>query len=619
MVLTYGFLVLVAVLFSSMVLSNFSRLYLRSEITESNSRLLNQVRIFFDYSLIRPVKGLIASRLLGGSEDLPPLNIDTGGVPPDAFTLYQLSRSLRTFSSLSPLITSALVYYPGADTVITSEHGAFIGVESQGVGVQRMPFYPMYWGLKGNASGSGWLTEGLLCYYQALPLFESGEGKTVYLAVSLDTARIRAEIERITGSPEIVAAAAGPGGVFFSVGEDASVFPGVGTGESGFMVIDSGGRRFGVSWVRSSEEDWTYYLKIPFDIINQRVTGFGRISVILLAAVLMFAFAAVAYATTRLYRPLRSIVDAVTKQAGIGGKSGNELALIEEAFSGLTTRVAERDQALAENRPLIIHKSIIDIIFGYTEGHAGIEEKLSLAGLFGRAFRVAVIALDSGPYGEFTAEMKEFVILRFSEAVRSSVGEPSRLIRYAPWCLVLIAPSRINLGKDRLGPFTRIDLEGFSLRANAAEEDEPVAAEDIHSTFNALQDVERYGGVYGYGLYLKGSEIRRNESSGESVDPKRFAYLKGLLLGGSYDEFLTGLSEDLGRFKQGGYSCDSIETYLYEVSSLMRGLRDSVPEAAVIGRPPPSFSAESKQSGKTAYPQRTGILSPGSVRISRSR
>ena len=258
MALTYGFLVLVAVLFASITLSVFSGIYLKSEINESNTRLLKQVRIFFDYSVIQTVKGLIASRLLGGSEEASPLVLETRSLPPDGYTLYQLSKSLKTFSTYSPMIKTVLLYYPKVDTLITSEEGAFVNVSEQGVTIKNFPFYSWYERLRGQTASSGWITDPHLGYFQALPIFGEEEQKTVLLAVIIDVERVRNEIQRITDSPDIHVFVMNSGGIFFGTGNTISRFPSPGKDSYGFTVLRENNRKFGVSWVRSFEEDWIY-------------------------------------------------------------------------------------------------------------------------------------------------------------------------------------------------------------------------------------------------------------------------------------------------------------------------------------------------------------------------
>ncbi|WP_274649035.1 response regulator transcription factor [Paenibacillus humicola] len=100
--------------------------------------------------------------------------------------------------------------------------------------------------------------------------------------------------------------------------------------ESGFKTLKESGEQVGVTFIRSSYNDWTYLSISPFRQITKDSRAIGSIVLVICLVMLLFIVILALLGSRKMYRPIAQIYEFAA-ESGLGGR-GDELELIRRQF-----------------------------------------------------------------------------------------------------------------------------------------------------------------------------------------------------------------------------------------------------------------------------------------------
>ena len=560
MLTAYAFFTVGAILLSSLALLGYARTFLRDEIEISNRRLLAQVQIFMDRSVIQEVYGVVNREFL---------NPATSGVIADFFTMREqppdfylyLKNALSGISLSSDYIDSIYLHRIRDGTLVHSEAGVTFDVSSRklpNLGPINLQILELAHGIEGH---SAWISPDenlgfprarpIVSYVRTIPLYGPREQSAGYVIINVDEAAVIRAIQEIhyTENSELMTIDAWGrvlthtrrGALFQPLPFDASPIT---AEQSGFLVSSVRRQPVGISWIKSTAGDWYYVSLTAMSTLNQRLLSLRKMTMIVLLIAVVFSLTVLIALTFLLYRPLRRLVFAMRRQLDVPSEDKGDIDFISDAFSGLLNRVGEMQETLDENRKLIEHKMINDILLGNVKDPAAILRRIAYVGLDAHPpeFSILLIDIERRRFQLLRYGPREYVTLRVNDLIRDFFNRAAISVSYEPGRVAALVEAQRTAGMEDIASLVRLIEDRIGLRSNAAWSACASPPKALARSFSAMRSLEHYGFIHGYGNVFSMSDLEDMEKNTIEIGVQEILRVQDLVRTGRADEFSAFLS-----------------------------------------------------------------------------
>ena len=592
MLTAYAVFTIGMVLASSLVLAGYSRSFLREEIESSNRHLLSQVQILIDRTVVQEIYGIINRIFLNSvtSSEISDFFMQHRHQPD--FFLY-LKNAISYIAINSEFIDSIYLYRLDDDTLVESEGGVtFFISDRRGLSpglinadileMVRMGEIRQAWISPAENTGFP-ASRPAISYIRGIPLY-GDDPRRGYIIFNVDESVVVRGVQEIYNvrSSEILAVDAS-GHILFHT-DRSSLFESVPAavlsrlhGNSGFSVLTIRQRQIGVSWVHSAITDWYYLSLTPLDTLNRRLVTLRKMTSIIMTIAIAFSIIIMVPLTIRLYRPFRNLVFMVRNRLNSTYDGKTDLEFISSTITGLMTRVDEMEQALEENRSLIEHKMMNDILTGNVMEREALLRRIRYLGLDTNPplFTVLLLEIDRSKFTELHYGPREYLTIRLNTLIGEFFGNRAISVTYAPGRFGAILEAGSMVHASDMDSLLHLVEDRTGMRSNIAWNPEYCQSEGLADVWSRLRLIEYYAYTLGYGNAFPLAVLEQMERCPIELSLRESARIEALLRSGRLDEFFKFLTEFNIQVVKERYSHTSVALCVAQLHSLvLRVFRD---------------------------------------------
>lgn len=387
---------MVIVISSSFFLMSYLNDNLKKEIYKSNKSLLTQIQIYSDTYLIERVHALVTERFLDISQDKYIYDFFSDGYSNPMGTIYRIHANISNTLINNGFIDSIYVYRKSDQAIVSSREG-FVNARDLPRGTTK-GFIDVELINKAMSSPENriWVSpyenfntnqgSAIISLTQSIPMLSSAEDRLGCIVININEEAFFNSISKISDTNDGELMVIDQNGKIFAHNNNSMLFNGLNpyeeirgllSGHEGFAVATYHGKPAGVSWVKSSLNDWYFVSIVPLHTLNRQLMVVKQFSIIVLAIIIILGLMGLNIITNWLYKPLKTIIyaakDKFTLQDGL-----NDLELIRGVIANLSTKVEEMESLLQKNEGLIENKIATDMLNGNFRDESELNHRLYL-------------------------------------------------------------------------------------------------------------------------------------------------------------------------------------------------------------------------------------------------
>ena len=423
-------LILVVPLVAASIINREFIVIMEDDARRANLGILEQCRDTLDGRLSE-IDGMIANLSL--NSDIVSLIASTESIDRIIWKVARAQKLLYPYIATNGFLAEFFIYIRNSNAII-SPFTSYIRLENVYGGIIRygdldydafharlLSGYHSLEYLPATRVMLGGKTRSALLCLQSLPLGSFSDVKA-NLLVFIDEDRIRDLLSRLRieeGGWAYIADKEGR--VLVSLGRSRE---GIGPGEIESAlrekIIESrySGKKMIISCTTSPNNEWTYVAAVPYAVVMSRVDRVRRLSLFVVAAMVLVGFLASLALALRSSRPLRNVMGLLG-----GSLGGCEYGQIEDSVSELISRNESMTRSAAERLPLLRSAFLDRLLRGEFADAREAEASMSQAGLCVTGSSFAVLLLRVDGYRE-SASREVLEELRMKKALaRAALGE----------------------------------------------------------------------------------------------------------------------------------------------------------------------------------------------------
>lgn len=299
--------------------------------------------------------------------------------------------------------------------------------------------------------------------------------------------------------------------------------------DDGFKTLKIKEELVGVSWVKSSINDWKYISIVPINMLNRQLFVTKQFAFLVIGVVLIFSFCCLNIITSRLYKPLNILIKSTRDKFGTTRdnldfqRTNDEITYINGIISNLYKRVEEMENTLYDNRRLIEYGIAMDILNGNIADKDEIKKTLEIANINFK-YKYCLIMLTEIKNQQFLKlplEQRKFVTYKMIELI-------NRGFRNKSACISVCHPSNNIIticnfdDYDTVYNSAAITLKlletDFKLSYNIAISEPVLDLLVLNRVYDTTAGYLKYSFIYGYGNIFTHHMINKLEFSDNKSD-----------------------------------------------------------------------------------------------------
>ncbi len=579
----YALIAMLMVVASSLLTVHYAEDFLQTEIQRADQHLLSQVRVFYDHSLVREVLGIVNREFL---------NRYTAGHiaaffserddPPEYY--FHLTNVLTNIALNSEYVDSIYLYRVRDDVLAASEAGVTFGVSGRHglspaplnialIAQARIRSESWFWLTPAQNHGFG-ASGPQLTFVRRIPLYGGSESPDGWVFVNIDAALVMSRVISLYVTQPAELAVVDSAGRVISHSDPSLLYEPL-SGDlasllgppGGFATATVRGQESVVSWTMSEMTDWYFVSRTPVSELSARLLRLRRLSTAVVAAALVLTVLLVVALSTRLFRPLRRVVEQLRVRFSAESIAVGDMEHIGDAVRRLLDQVEQMDETLEQNRRLIEHKTIGDIVFGNAVSAESVVRRITYLGLPVEPPRLGLmlVAFDNRVFKHLRFDPREYVVLQAGSIIQRFFENDARCASHEPAKMVALIGAAAYRKTPRVSSLMEQLTESLGMQCIITYCDQPVVPAEIAATFERLRPFDRYALLHGYGRVISGSALETMEARGLEVPPQEFTRLETLLRARNTHGFVDAAREIANRVRDTRCSFDSARAVLRQL------------------------------------------------------
>lgn len=556
-----------------------------AKILEANTHMLRQVAVYGDQGLYQNVMRIINDHILN---DFTRSGFSRFYLNPEAMTQYDYYQCYMGVYDLyvkDPLIRSVTLYRYIDDYLIDSGYGLKSAANTHAAALDRIFPYTNYITMASGSDQSMLLCppaalEGTarpyLTLFRAVPLYGTLTDGSGFIAVSLDQAAFLNEAAKLYPVDGAFVMLDELGNVLLSAhGEGAShteLIPlALNALESGAANarFSHAGDEYCALGVTGALSGWRYICVSQLSSLVYESTRAKQF--IMLASIILLGVGLIIVhgISRRVYRPLKHLRNRAT-----GGNLTHEddIAVIGKVLGILEDKVDDMENAVRENRDVLIYKAMMDLLHGGSTDEADICQRLALSGTQFTLtyFCVMVTEFQSSVFYKLDLKQREYIVAKAKSFAQNWFDE--RVLQLSESQPANRVVTLINLRDDqyqallmRRAELLRAVQPDVYMSVNIAVSPLMSALSEVPAAYAKTCEAFEYSYLYGYGNVFLPDEIKLWETRDWAADWASFQRYEGLLRAGEQRELDALMDEWMRLIKEGGYSHKSAASFIMQL------------------------------------------------------
>lgn len=557
------------------------------EVNESNKRLLTQVQIYTDKYLLEKINSIISENFLYVKSNSILLNFYGDKNPRSNNSILEVYNSISNISVNYDFIDSICLYRSYSNTIVSTEEGVIFNASPDSE--RHIALYidyikrllpenqTKYW-LSPLENNDFYNTSPIITYVQSIPIYSPNKSCDGLFIININQSLLFKSINKIYGHDGELMVIDDEGRLFAHSDssklrekiKSAGYLENVLGSNEGFLTTTINGTSYGITWVKSSSNNWRYISVVPMKALTQRAVAVKQVVLIILAFVLFFSFIGLNLITSRLYKPLKTLTKKVSENFNIVNKDENELNYINNVFSHLANKVDDMGATIKNNQEIIKYKAVIDILYGNMHDETEIQNRLNLleTPIESNFYAVIIFEIDSQVTLKASAEQLEYISAKSNILVNSYLSGKCNYITicHPSNCITAIVgfdsadPTCINLNK--LIKTLENEL-GINFNINISKPSKLLT--QLSKLFISTRDQLKYSYIYNYGNIFTYSILDKYESNNTGLDPNLLIQMESLLKSCKIDKLKVLIEEQISFIKTKGLSYNYTQSLLLQI------------------------------------------------------
>lgn len=543
MFLSYSLFTLMAISVTSFIMINYYNGNLSQEIAKSDRRLLMQVKISSDILIGDKVQSVIMDKFLDVSRDKNILDFFYSSSADETKVLLQVYDTVSSITFGNSFIDSIYIYRKSDDSLISSREGIIFSVSSLTNPERKCVNINTVTKIMSSSENKYWITPSenseywgkkrIISFAQSIPYFSHSE-KIGCVIININEEMFFKSInngsDKSTGQLVVI----GPDGKIFSHSDPLELFQNHGnisypreilSKDEGFITYTMNGKTFGISWLKSSLNDWRYVSITPIDALNRQVLIAKQFAIFVTLLVILTSIIFLRFITSFLYRPFKQFLKVLTKGLPVQVEANtDDLATINKLITNLSDKVEEMDETIRQNHGVIEYKIALDMIYG--RNFNSLEEVNERLKILHKSFEfhnfsIIVSEIDGHGLEKLNTEQYEFIIYKIINLINDFLS---------PDCIHL----SISIQHNRIVTITNYenieDFQGILSRLMETLKDDPGISCNIalsnptsdvlklSKIFEEASNCLKYGYIYNYGNIFTCDRIEQLENNNKCFD-----------------------------------------------------------------------------------------------------
>lgn len=596
MVTLYSLFTIIAIVSTSLFLMNYLNKSLEKEIYKSNKSLLTQVRIFSDTYLLEKVKSLVVERCLDISGDKAISDFFNSDIP-DRVRIESLLRikesafnsTINTFD----FIDSTYFYCKTNDTVVSSQgiiaFNIFCQDNSSRTYVNN-DIIKKAMSLPENQNWTNplenkffWGNTPYISFSQSIPINAMPEERIGCIIVNLNQKMFFKSIDKIYDTNNGNLIIIDSKGRLFAHSDTSKIFEevkmddylkGFVSNNDGFLVSSINNKTVGISWVKSTVNDWIYVSIVPIEILNKEIFVTQQFLLAIVGIIVILSFLGLNIITLILYKPINLLIGKIKTSFYFHDEGGNELSIINNVINNLSSHVVEMESALIENKQLIKYKLVIDILHNNIKTEDEIKSRLDLIDKnFGLKYYCLVLTeIDNKMFSKLPLDQQEFVTLKITDLINIFFSTKCNCIsvRHPSNCIVAI----VNIEEyasilSSLDNLMLLLMNEFELAYNIALSESVMEILSIGTLYPATSNYFKYSFIHGFGNIFTSENIANYESNNGDFDLTNLTSLEAQMKSSKIRSIKEDVLNLAARLKQGGFAYNYVQSVMLQIINLI--------------------------------------------------
>ena len=538
MLLIYFVFTFVVVLSSSYVLTGYLNKTLEKEIYKSNTHLLNQVKIFADTYLLEKVYSIVTEKFLDISKDENISDFYSSNNRDNAGTLYRVYNNIENTKVNNNFIDTISIYRKSDDTLVSSREGICFNVSSPASNVKDSIDTGLIKQIMSSSESQKWISpqennvtiksKPVISFTQAIPMLSSMDERLGCVIINIDADVFFKSLSNIPSANNI--------GDLLIIDSKGNLFANSNLGsfaegleDDGFQTLKIKEELVGVSWVKSTMNDWKYISIVPINMLNRQLFVTKQFAFLVIGIVLVFSFCCLNIITSRLYKPLNTLIKSTRDKFGTTRDNldiqhtSDEITYINGIILNLSKRVEEMENTLYDNRRLIEYGIAMDILNGNIVDKDEIKKTLEIADISFK-YKYCLIMLTeikNQLFLKLPLEQRKFVTYKMIELINKSFKNKCTCISvcHPSNCIITIC-NFDDYDTVYSSATTTLKLleKDFNLSYNIAISEPVLDLLVLDRIYDSAAGYLKYGFIYGYGNIFTHDMINKFESNNNKSD-----------------------------------------------------------------------------------------------------
>lgn len=596
MVTLYSLFTIVAIVSTSLFLMNYLNKSLEKEIYKLNKSLLTQVQIFSDTYLLEKVKSLVVEKCLDISGDNA-ISDFFHSETPDRVSVKSLlgikdsafNSSINTYD----FIDSTYFYRKMNDTVVSSQGVIVTDVFNQGNTSKAYINAEIISKAMSSRDNQNWTSprenkafwgnSPYISFSQCIPINASPDQRKGCVVVNINQQIFFKSIDKIYGTNNGDLIIIDSKGRLFAHSDASKIFEDAKINNhlddfllsnDGFLVSSFNNKTVGISWVKSTVNNWIYVSIVPIETLNKEIFVTKQFLLAIVGVIVILSFMGLNIITLLLYKPINLIIGKIKTSFYFHDEGGNELSIINNVINNLSSRVVEMESTIIENKQLIKYKLAIDILYNNIKTENEIISRLKLIdkNIEYKCYCLVLTEINNKMFSKLPLDQQEFVTLKISNLIDTFFKTKSSCIsvRHPSNCIVAIVNMEAyDIILSNLDNLMQMLRNEFELDYNIALSEPVAEALSIGTVYQSAAEYFKYSFIYGFGNVFTSDNIANYESNNGDFDFTNLSGLEAKLKScrvKSVKEDVLGLADSL---KQGGFAYNYVQSVMLQIINLI--------------------------------------------------
>jgi AraC-type DNA-binding domain-containing proteins len=575
---------------------NYFNKSLEKEIYKSNKSLLAQVRIFSDTYLLEKVKSLVVERCLdiSGDKAISDFFNANASYKSKMESLLRIKESafnstINTFD----YIDSTYFYCKTNETIVTSNgviafnifdndrHShTYINTEI----IKKVMSLPknQYWTTP-SENRAFWGNTPYISFSQSIPINSLPEERKGCIIVNINQKMFFKSIDKIYDTNKSSLMIIDSKGRLFAHSDSSKIFEDSKldgylkkflASNDGFLVSAINGKTVGISWAKSTVNEWIYISIVPIETLNKEVFVSRQFILAIVGIIIIFSFMGLNAITILLYKPINLLIRKIKTSSGFHDEGGNELSIINNVINNLSSRVVEMENALIENKQLIKYKLVIDILYNNIKDDYEIKSRLGLIDKYFkfRNYCLVLTEIDNRIFSKLPLDQQEFVTLKITDLINNFFGNKCDCIsiRHPSNCIVAIVNfEQYDSISGSLDNLMRLLGNEFELAYNISLSEAVTEILSIGTLYPVTSNYFKYSFIHGYGNIFTSYNITNFESNNGDFDFINSSALEAQIKSCKIRSVKEDILNLVAHIKHGGYSYNYAQSVMLQIINLI--------------------------------------------------